>query len=170
VLGNDKTAAMDWHIAQLNVGRLHAPIGDPRVAEFEAALDHVNELADAAPGFVWRLQTDDGNATAIKVTDDELFIVNMSVWDSVESLADFVYRSAHTPFLRRRAEWFERSTTPYLALWWVPAGTVPTLDDAMTRLAHLTERGPSPVAFTFRQRFAPDDVVVASDDRDACPA
>ena len=148
---------MDWHIAQLNVGRLHAPIGDPRIAAFEAALDHVNALADASPGFAWRLQTDDGNATAIKVSDDELFIVNMSVWESVEALTAFVYRSEHTPFLRRRAEWFERSATPHLALWWVPAGTIPSLDDAMARLAHLEVHGPSPVAFTFSRRFPPDD-------------
>ena len=161
---------MEWHVAQFNVGRLRAPMGDPVVADFENGLDEVNALADASPGFVWRLQTEDGNATSIKLTDDELFIVNLSVWESVEALGDFVYRSAHTSFLRRRSEWFEKYGSVYLVMWWVPAGTIPTVDDAMARLAQLEEHGPTPSAFTFRHRFAPDEIAVHGDDRDTCPA
>src|SRR4051812_10235559 len=95
------------HLAQLNVGRLLAPMDDPRIAPFADNLDPINALAEAAPGFVWRLQSDSGNATDIKLTDDDLFIVNMSVWTSIEALADYVYRSDHTAFLRRRREFFE---------------------------------------------------------------
>lgn len=141
---------MQWQLAQVNIGRLRAPIGDPSVAEFVAGLDHINALADGTPGFVWRLQTEDGNATAIRpVRDDELLAINMSVWDSVEALADFVYRSQHTSFMRRRREWFERIGTSYLALWWIPAGAVPTVSEAMDRIALLNRCGPTSAAFTF---------------------
>src|ERR1041384_1269882 len=126
---------MTWHLAQLNIGRLRAEVDDPSVAEFMANLDPVNALAEASPGFVWRLQTDEGNATAIRAfPDDPLMVLNLSVWESMETLADFAYRSAHTPFLRRRGEWFERLGEVYLVLWWIPAGTVPAVDEALTRL------------------------------------
>ncbi len=118
--------AMSWHLAQLNIGRLRAPVDDPATAEFMGNLDPINALAEATPGFVWRLQTDEGNATAIKAfPGDDLMILNMSVWESIDTLADYVYRSAHTPFLRRRGEWFERLAEVYLVLWWIPAGTLP---------------------------------------------
>jgi hypothetical protein len=145
----------EFHIAQVNVGRLRAPVEAPETAEFVAALDPVNALADAAQGFVWRLQTEDGNATAIKLDNDPLYIVNMSVWVSIDALADFVYRSAHTPVMRRRREWFERASEAYLALWWVPAGHIPTVDEAMDRLQLLRQQGPTPNAFTFLAPFGP---------------
>jgi hypothetical protein len=107
-----------WHLAQLNIGRLRAASDDPLVAEFMAALDEVNALAESSPGFVWRLQTEDGNATSIRPFDDDLLLVNMSVRESVETLADYVYRSVHTNFLRRRGEWFERMQEHHLVLWW----------------------------------------------------
>src|SRR5690348_2098728 len=111
---------MAWHLAQFNIGRLRASTDDPRLAEFMANLDPINALAEATPGFVWRLQTEDGNATAIRpYAGDELMAVNMSVWESMEALADYVYRSAHTGFLRRRAQWFERLSEVYLVLWWI---------------------------------------------------
>jgi hypothetical protein len=144
-----------FHIAQVNVGRLLAPVEAPETAEFVAALDPLNALADVAPGFVWRLQTEDGNATAIKLDNDPLYIVNMSVWVSIDALADFVYRSAHTEVMRRRREWFERAGKAYLALWWVPAGHRPTVDEAMERLQHLRRHGPTATAFTFRASFGP---------------
>jgi hypothetical protein len=165
---------MVWHLAQVNIGRLLAPIDDPQIADFKAALDEINALAESSPGFVWRLKDDAvGNATTFHpVEGDELVIPNMSVWESVEALADFVYRSAHTSVLRRRREWFERHGVAYLALWWVPAGQVPTLDEAMARLDVIERDGPTPDAFTFAQRFLPPgvdgDVVV--DRRDTCPA
>ena len=162
---------MTWHVAQLNIGRLRAETDDPLVAEFMAALDPINALADAAPGFVWRLQTEEGNATAIRAFDDDpLMALNLSVWESIESLADFAYRSAHTAFLRRRSEWFERLGVVYLVLWWIPAGTVPTLDEAIDRLDHLRRFGPSPEAFTFRQPFPhPGGPAPVADERNTCP-
>ena len=94
---------MEWHLAQVNIGRLRARVDDPLIADFVANLDRINALADAAPGFVWRLQTEDGNATAIRpADDDELLAINLSVWESVEALADYVYRSAHVELMRRR--------------------------------------------------------------------
>jgi hypothetical protein len=144
-----------WHAAQVNVGRLRAPIDAPEIAEFVAALDPVNALADAAPGFVWRLQDDSGNATSLPFNDDPLTIVNMSVWESIDALADFVMRSEHADVMRRRREWFERMDEAYLALWWVGAGTIPTVEDAAQRIDHIRAHGPTEFAFTMRQRFGP---------------
>lgn len=125
------------------------------MADFFAALDPVNALADAAPGFVWRLQTESGNATDIRPYDDDLVIVNLSVWESIESLKAFAYRSDHRPVMARRREWFEPMGEAYLALWWVPVGTEPTAFDAVDRIALLREHGPSPEAFTFKDSFPP---------------
>jgi hypothetical protein len=147
-----------FHLAQLNVGRTVAPVDDPVMAGFTGNLDRINALADAAPGFVWRLQTDSGNATDVVVDEaDPLFIVNLSVWESLEAMRDYVYRSDHTPFLRRRREWFQAPVDgePVVTLWWVPAGTLPTVADAMERRALLAADGPTPKAFTFRQTFPP---------------
>ena len=147
----------DWHLAQINVGRLVAPQGDARVAPFFVALDRVNVLAERSPGFVWRLQSEAGNATDIQTTSDPLFIVNMSVWRDAEALFDFVYRSAHTPEMARRREYFERFEGAYQALWWVPAGHVPGVDEGLSRLWRLDRYGPTREAFTFKTRFpAPD--------------
>ena len=148
---------LEWHLAQINVGRLVAPQGDPRVQPFFDALDRVNALADGSPGFVWRLQDDGGNATAIQVTPDPLFILNMSVWTGPEPLFDFVYRSAHTPEMGRRREYFERFEGAYMALWWIAAGTIPTINDGLSRLWYLDRYGPSRHAFTFKARFPQPD-------------
>jgi hypothetical protein len=157
---------VDWHVAQVNIGRLRAPIDDPLIADFVDALDHVNALADRAPGFVWRLQTEAGNATDLQPTDDELVKINLSVWDSVDALADFVYRSGHTAYLRRRREWFERYPKAYTALWWIPAGHVPTIAEALDRLELIEARGPTAEAFSFTTRFPPpsDDLGVDGPD------
>jgi hypothetical protein len=144
---------MKWHIAQLNVGRLVASTDSPEVADFMAALDGVNAMADAAPGFVWRLESDSGNATDIQVSADPQFMVNMSVWESVEALFEFVYRSMHTKVMVRRREWFEQPAQPFLVLWWVPAGHTPTVAEALARLEHLRANGPTPHAFTFREKY-----------------
>jgi len=149
---------MDFHLAQINVGRAVGPIDGPQLAEFHALLDPVNALADSSPGFVWRLQTDAGNATALRPYDDDRIIVNMSVWESIAALRAFVYTTMHAQVMRRRREWFERFATSYLALWWVAAGAVPTVDEAKLRLASLDARGPTPYAFTFRRTFAPEPV------------
>jgi hypothetical protein len=127
-LVSEALSISDWHLAQINVGRLVAPQGDPRVAPFFDALARVNALAERSPGFVWRLQSETGNATDIQTTADPLFIMNMSVWRDAEALFDFVYRSGHTPEMARRREYFERFEGAYQALWWVPAGHVPGVD------------------------------------------
>ena len=141
------------HIAQINVARGRAPVDDPLLADFVAQLDAVNALADASPGFVWRLQDESGDATAIQAFDDPRMIVNVSVWRSIEDLFDFAYRSAHTQVLARRAEWFEPADSPHMALWWIGAGDVPTIEESVARLEILRERGPTADAFTFKQRF-----------------
>lgn len=161
---------MRHHLAQLNIGRLRAATDDPLVAEFMDALDEINALAERSPGFVWRFQTDEGNATAERPYDDDSILVNFSTWESVEALADYVYRSDHTAYLRRRREWFERMDEVISVLWWVPEGHRPTVEEAIDRLEHLRTHGPTPAAFTFRHRFGPDDAAVDADDRDACPA
>ena len=153
----------------MNIALPLEPVDAPLLAEFVAALDPINVLADAAPGFVWRLQTADGNATAIRAFEDERMIVNMSVWETVEDLAGFVYRSGHVAVMRRRREWFERLAF-HMALWWVPAGHTPTLPEAKERLAHLREHGPTPYAFTFKARFAAGEDAVIVDDELGCPA
>jgi hypothetical protein len=149
---------VDFHIAQINIGRARGAVDGPMLASFMALLDPVNELADRSPGFVWRLQTEDGNATALRPYDDDRMIVNMSVWESIDALWDFVYGGMHLEVMRRRREWFERFESTYLGLWWIPAGTEPSVEDAKLRLASLDEHGPTPYAFTFKQRFAPEPV------------
>jgi hypothetical protein len=145
-----------FHLAQLNVARAKAPLDGPLLADFMAALDPVNEIADASPGFVWRLQTDDGDATSIRAYDDDLMIVNMSVWESIEALWAYVYDSGHLDVMRRRREWFQRIEN-HMVLWWVSAGHEPTVQEAQERLETLRERGPTPEAFTFKRRFPPPD-------------
>lgn len=155
-----------WHIAQLNVARAVAPLDSPTLAEFTAALDGINALAEASPGFVWRLKSDSGNATDIKVGDDPNFIVNMSVWTSVEALFDFVYRTSHTKVMARRREWFEKPAEAFQVLWWVPAGHRPTVDEALARLQQLRRHGPGPDAFTFKERYpAPGEMGQPTDMR-----
>ena len=153
---------MPHHIAQLNVGRAVAPLDSPQLADFMAWLDAINAIADRSPGFVWRLQGDNGNNTNLKVTDDALFIVNMSVWESIDALHAFTYRSDHRTVFARRFEWFERADGPNVVLWWVPAGTIPSADEALARLRLLAERGPTPDAFGFKSTFPPPDEGVAS--------
>ena len=148
---------MAFHLAQLNIGRAVAPMDDPRMADFMARLDAINALAERSPGFVWRLQSEAGNATDIKVSDDPLFIINLTLWGSPGDLFAFTYRSDHKAVFARRYEWFERATGPNVVLWWQPAGTIPTTEDALARLRLLTELGPTPDAFTFRQQFPPPD-------------
>ena len=145
--------APTWHLAQINVARLVAPQGDPRVQPFFDALDRINALADASPGFVWRLQSDTGNATDIQSTADPLLLINMSVWLDAESLFEFVYRSAHTPVMARRRDYAERFDGAHQALWWVPAGHRPTEDEGLSRLWRIDRHGPSPYAFTFKNLF-----------------
>ena len=158
---------MTYVLAQVNIGRLVAPLDSPQLAEFAAALDPVNAVADAAPGFVWRLQTEDGNSTAVRAFEDDAegadggILINMSVWESVEALAAFVYDDAHRAVLRRRREWFERLADVYAAVWWIPRGHIPSVTEAEERLRHLRRHGPTPYAFSLKVHFPPPDSAAA---------
>ena len=143
------------HLAQINVGTLKAPLGTPEMSGFTDQLDPINALADRSPGFVWRLVGDgEGDATGLRPFGDDI-LVNLSVWEDVASLWDFTYRTEHLELLRQRRSWFERFSAAHLALWWIPAGTVPTLKEAGERLETLHEKGPTPAAFTLRSAFDP---------------
>jgi hypothetical protein len=160
-----------YQLAQLNIAHLKAPLESPLLADFVANLDRINALAESAPGFVWRLQTEAGDATALRPLGDNV-LVNMSVWQDIESLNRYVYRSAHVEVMRRRKEWFERAAEAYLVLWWVPRGLRPTIEEANQRLALLRAHGPTPRAFNFRNAFPAPDAAQAAPFAlgDACPA
>lgn len=144
-----------YHLAQINIARMRAPLDDPLMAGFVARLDEMNALADDAPGFVWRLQDELNNATNIQVFDNPRLIVNVSVWESIEALFEYTYRSGHIELLRARKDWFEPLGSPPLAMWWLPAGEIPTAEEGKQRLALLAKNGPSAEAFTFQQKFQP---------------
>ena len=145
-----------FHLAQVNIARMRAPLETPVMDGFRTQLERINAVADASPGFVWRLQSDEGDATAIRAFDDPLMLVNMSVWESLEALHAYVYKSDHVGPLRSRRAWFEPLTgQASLALWWIPAGHEPTVAEAVERLELLNARGPTADAFTFREPFPP---------------
>ena len=134
------------HVATYNIGRLHHPLDADETAEFAAAIDPINALAEATPGFVWRLQDDDGRSSShvpIPGNDDPLLIVNFSTWSSLDALQHFVNRSGHAMYLRRRREWFERSDEVTAANWWIEPGTIPSVAEAHDRLLHLRTHGPT---------------------------
>jgi heme-degrading monooxygenase HmoA len=139
-----------YHVAQVNIGRIRAGLDDPIMAGFVQRLDEINALADASPGFVWRLQTNEGNATYLRPYEDERVILNMSVWESVDALRQFVFHTSHRELLRQRQAWFQKFEGAYAALWWVPAGHIPGIDEARRRIAHLDAHGPTQFAFTFQ--------------------
>lgn len=144
-----------YSLAQVNIARMLAPLSDPLMAEFVAQLDTVNAFADASPGFVWRLQTPEGNATDVRACEDELILVNMSVWASLENLTRYVYasESLHRDVMKQRRRWFQRFDGPYVALCWIPQGHIPTVEEAKQRLEHLRAQGETPYAFTFKKPF-----------------
>lgn len=143
-----------FQLAQMNIARFHKPMDDPHMSGFVEMLDPINHQADAAPGFVWRL-TDEGsnNATSITFYDDPLLLLNMSVWDDLDSLRNYVYRTEHVAMVKRRAEWADAMESMYLVLWWVPFGHTPDIAEGDARLKLLQQDGPSPQAFTFGQPF-----------------
>jgi len=149
-----------YHLAQVNIGRIVAPIDSPEMAGFVSQLKPINALADASPGFVWRLQTESGDATAILPYDDPRININMSVWESVEALKQFVYKSAHIGPLRDRLKWFEKPVEAYMAMWWIPAGHIPAVEEAKERLQFRRTWGDTAVAFSFANPYtAPDEPV-----------
>jgi len=148
----------EYLVAQVNIGRIKGPLDGPVMAGFVARLDEVNALADRSPGFVWRLQTSEGNATYLRPYDDDRILLNMSVWETIDALRNYVYRTAHAELLRQRHEWFENFAGAYAALWWVPAGHIRGIDEAKRRLAYLDAHGPTQFAFNFNAIFQADEV------------
>jgi len=144
-----------YHLAQVNIGRINAPLDDPIMAGFVDNLDRINALADGSPGFVWRLVGEGNDATSLRPCDDDRMLVNMSVWETVEDLQTYVYHTAHTDYLRQRKLWFSKMAEAYHCLWWVRAGHLPTVEEAKGRLETLRERGETADAFTFRSPFPP---------------
>lgn len=151
-----------YYLAQINIARMLAPIDDPIMEEFVAQLPPINALGDQSPGFVWRLQSDGGDATSIKVYDDDMIIINLTVWESVETLREFVYKSAHHGVVRDRKRWFEKFDGPYYALWWVPVGHIPSPEEGKERMEHLREHGETDYAFSFHKVFPKPSTEISS--------
>lgn len=147
----------NYHLAQVNIARLLAPIDSPVLLDFVNNLDRINQLAELSPGFVWRLKGDDNNATALRIFEDDFLIVNMSVWKSKDALFGFTYSSGHVEILRRKKEWFNKMSDMHMALWYVKAGHEPSPEEAKSRLKHLNEVGESPYAFTFKSKYSLTD-------------
>ena len=164
----------DHHLAQVNIGRAKGEMDDPVMHGFVSRLDEINALAEATPGFVWRLTGDGNDATSLRpYPDDHLILVNLSVWETPEALRGYVYKSAHTEVMRGRKAWFERMQEMYYAMWWIPAGHIPTVAEAKARLDHLRAHGESAEAFTFAKVFPAPDAGVAKPIEgfaDPCPA
>lgn len=149
-----------FHLAQANVARMLAPPEDPALADFVALLDEINTLAEQSPGFVWRYVSDARNPQHREYPDSQM-LFNMSVWQSAEHLYDYAYKSAHGQVFAKRAKWFEKLSQPQMVLWWVEAGTLPTVAEAKKRLDLIADRGPGPRAFNFRMRYEPDGKLAA---------
>lgn len=146
------------HLAQLNIARAKYPLDAPEIKDFVDNLDVVNAIAEQSEGFVWRLKDESGDATSIQAFDDPSLLINMSVWTSPDSLKDFMFRTHHRDFMRRKGEWFEKLNEDSYVLWWIEEGYIPTAEEAKARLQYLREHGDSPYAFTFKANFTPDDL------------
>lgn len=151
-----------YHLAQVNIARMLAPLDDPIMAGFVNRLPEINALAEGAPGFVWRLMTPAGDATSLRVFNDEWIIINMSAWESVEALYQYTYFSRHAEVYRKRADWFRKLDKHIFALWWIPAGHIPTPEEGKDKLEYLWTNGASPLAFTFKQRFTAEDMLAST--------
>jgi len=151
---------MKFHLAQVNIAKMLAPIDSPVMADFVANLDPINALAESSKGFVWRLKDDNNNATSIKIYDDDYLIVNMSVWEDIDSLHEYVYKSVHTEIFKRRKEWFEKMSDMHMALWYIAEGRWPSVADAAERLNHIRVHGENPYAFSFKKRFSADEAAL----------
>lgn len=143
-----------YHLAQLNIATSLADMEDPIMADFAAGLDPINTIAERSDGFIWRLKDESGNATQIQHFDDPNILVNMSVWRDVDSLKQFMFKTDHIHFLKRKKDWFKPAQQPTYVLWWIPAGRLPSVEEAVTRLTLLREQGDTAEAFTFKQVFA----------------
>ena len=147
----------DYYLAQINIARMKAPLTDPVMAEFAARLDEINAVAESSPGFIWRLMPDAENEQQLVAFEENGMLFNLSLWASVDALRNFVYDSAHQALLRAREQWFDKTESAHLALWWVPSNHLPGIDEAMLRLDRLELVGPGPNAFTFAQSFPPPE-------------
>lgn len=156
-----------YHLTQVNIATLRAPLHDPQMADFVAQIDYVNSIADNDPGFVWRLRAEGADdANNIRAFDDDRILITLTVWKSLEALSDYVYRGAHAGVMRDRRRWFEKAEHPILALWWVPLGHNPTVDEGKERLEHLRCQGSTTHSFSFGKPFSspsaiehcPDDI------------
>ena len=145
-----------FQLAQVNLAWARYPLDDPRMAEFVNAIDRINAVGDRSPGCVWRFRTGAGDATGVRVLDDPRILFNLTVWRSVDDLRRYAYRTEHAAFFRRRREWFVPPPKPPLALWWVPEGCRPTVDESMARLDRLWRDGPTPEAFTLKVAYDVD--------------
>jgi len=144
-----------FQLAQINIARAKYTLDDDEMKGFTDGLEEINALADLAPGFVWRLKDDSGDATSIQAFDDRWLLINLSVWESTEALKDFTYRSAHVQYVRRRKDWFAKLDQAYFAMWWIKTGHIPTIEESQERLQYLNEHGDTSFAFTFRKNFPP---------------
>jgi hypothetical protein len=144
-----------WHLAQVNLAHALAPLDSPQLAGFVARIAEINALAERSPGFVWRFIEDKNSATYARPYEDELILFNLSVWLTLDDLKNYVYRQGHAEVMRQRGQWFRHADQPMLALWWIPAGRLPSVDEAKARLDHLRTHGPTAHAFTFRETFPP---------------
>jgi len=148
----------DYYLSQINIALMKAPIDDPVMAEFATAIREVNAVAEQSPGFVWRLQTESGDATSIRAYPDLKMLVNLSVWQSVEQLKSYVYKSLHGEFFARRRNWFEKYQGEHFAMWWIPKTYLPTVEEGKAKLEYLTLHGDSPECFTFAKPYPPPTV------------
>lgn len=145
-----------YHLAEINIGYARYSTDAPDMKDFLSRLNEINLLAEQSPGFVWRLQTDEGNAIDIHVFDDDKVLINLSVWKSIVDLKKYIYEGAHLEMLKLKDQWFEKIDTAYYALWWIPEGHQPDIVEALSRLSYLNEYGPTPEAFTFNKTFEPE--------------
>jgi hypothetical protein len=160
ILTMQSTKQEEYHLAQVNTATLRGSLDDPEMADFVAQIRDVNAVADADPGFIWRLRSEGAeDATSIRAFEDERILITLTVWKSVEALSSYVYRSAHASVMRDRRRWFEKADQPILALWWIPVGHTPTIAEAKERLEHLRSHGSTPYAFSFSKPFSsPEDI------------
>ena len=148
---------MRFHLAQVNIGKIVAPMNSPQMAGFADNLDKINALAENSEGFIWRLKDDTNNATSIKVFEDDFMLINMSVWENIDYLYRYVYQSAHVEYLKRRKEWFEKISEMHMALWYIPETHIPNSAEAIERLQYLRSNGDSPHAFGFKTRYSAEE-------------
>ncbi len=150
---------MNYHLAQINIAKMLAPLESPVMADFVLNLETINALAEASQGYVWRLKDENNDATSIKIYDHEFLLVNMSVWKDIDSLFQFAYHSQHVDIFKRRKEWFGVMTQMHMALWFVPEDHQPLVEEATKRLDYLRTHGETPYAFSFKKRFSVDDAI-----------